>query len=88
MRLRYSLTDPAKITATLELTMTIGEFEALKKQLADANLRGWPSMTLSTALSDVIRRAHASFASESFDPPRPSPEIQKISSELEKAITR
>lgn len=69
MNLRYSLRDPHKITATLEITATLADFEKILKQIEP--IREWPMSRLYGALSDLLRKAHASFASEGFTPDPP-----------------
>jgi len=66
MNLRYSLRDPHKIEATLEITATLADFEKLLKLIEP--IREWPVSRLYIALSDLLRKAHSIFASESFTP--------------------
>lgn len=77
MNLRYSLRDPHKIEATLEITATLSDFEKILKQIPHTG--EWPSSRLYNALSDLLRKAHASFGSESFypDPPKHIADIEE-----------
>ncbi|MCD1645190.1 hypothetical protein [Aurantimonas coralicida] len=50
MRAQMTFTEPEKIRATLQITMTLEEWEDLKNQLVDEH----PSWKLSSAISDVL----------------------------------
>jgi hypothetical protein len=64
MRMRYRLENPDAMVATLTLTMTVGEWEQLDKELTHV----WPASKLSEAIGKVLRSARKDiYSSEEKD---------------------
>ena len=59
MRTYFELHDINRIEATLSVTMPIGEWRALRAQLADQH----PSWRFASAISNVIEQAERVFCS-------------------------
>lgn len=67
MSVRFQLSKPDDLQATLLITMTVGEFRRLKKQLDP--IPSWPLSDVSREITDVILQAEKVFyATEEAQP--------------------
>lgn len=57
MAVVFQLKQPDDLVAVLQITMTVGQFRELKKQLQGS----YPSWDLSRAITDVIIQAEKTF---------------------------
>ena len=60
MRAIFRLTDPKELEATMEITMTLKDWEEVRDQLASK----WPSSQLSKAVGNVLHHATSLFYSD------------------------
>lgn len=67
MSVRFQLSKPDELQATLSITMTVGEFRVMKKLLGPSP--AWPLYDVSRAITDVILQAEKTYyASEESQP--------------------
>ena len=50
MKARYMIESPGEVEATMKITMTMKEWEALRDQLSTV----WPSSRLATAITNLL----------------------------------
>lgn len=60
MKIGYKLNGVKKLSATMTITMSVGQWEELRQQLNNK----YPSWKLSSAIGDVVRRAETHFYEE------------------------
>ncbi len=54
----FKIDKPDTLEATMFMTMTVGEWRKLKKQLDD---HGWPASDLGSAIFDLVQKAEKHF---------------------------
>ena len=64
MRTEFAFRNPDELLVTLTVTAPLGEFRALRKQMAQE----WPSYEMSRQIGDVIRAAEEKFTAHSPEP--------------------
>lgn len=57
MRVRFEMTKPDDMEATMTITMTVKRWKELRAELPDK----WPAWDLGRAIGDVVRQAEESF---------------------------
>lgn len=60
MKMNYQLANPDAMVATMTISMTVGEWERLQKELTHV----WPASKLSEAIGKVLRDARRTVYNE------------------------